>query len=153
MAEQIFYGDASFKKNVAVAGKITATAGTASGEVATKGQVDAAQAAASLRSNHTGTQPASTISDFATAVDTRIDNKIAVLVGGAPETFDTLKDIADWIAENDTTELVSTVSAHSTAISDLQDAVDALEANGGGGSYKATIGDGTASTFTITHGL
>ncbi len=39
---------------------------------ATTAYVDAGDAASRQRSNHTGTQPASTISDFATAVDTRV---------------------------------------------------------------------------------
>lgn len=155
MATQSFYGDVEFKKAVTVVGKVTATAGTAAGELATKGQVDAAQAAASLRSNHTGTQPSSTISDFATAVDGRIDTKIATLVNLAPSDLDTLGEIASWIAqdETDTAALVATVSGHTTSITDLDTRVDALETGGGGGSFKADIGDGTASTFTLTHGL
>jgi hypothetical protein len=52
--------------------------GTASTDVATKGQVDTAVTTAESRANHTGTQLASTISDFDTQVRTsRLDQMTA----------------------------------------------------------------------------
>jgi len=152
MATQIHYGDLDLKKNLTVAGKVIATGGTASNELATKGQVDASYSTAILRSSHTGTQLSSTISDFNTAVNALIDTAMDALIGGAPSTFDTLKEISDWIAANDTTDLIADVAANTAAIADLQDAVENLQA-GGVGSYKQDIGDGVASTFTVTHSL
>src|SRR5690348_15751525 len=52
--------------------------GTSSTDAATKSQVDAAKAFAIFRTNHTGTQTASTISDFDTQVHTsRLDQMAA----------------------------------------------------------------------------
>lgn len=48
------------------------------------------------RSNHTGTQLSSTISDFQTAVDARVN----AIVGAAPAALDTLEEIADAL-DND----------------------------------------------------
>jgi len=152
MATQIHYGDVEFKKGIVVADKVVATGGTAANELATKGQVDASYVQARLRSNHTGTQLSTTISDFDTAVNALIDTAMDALIGGAPSTFDTLKEISDWIAANDTTDLIADVAANTAAIADLQDAVENLQA-GGVGSYKQNIGDGIASTFTVTHSL
>lgn len=151
MATQNFYGDAAFKKTVAVTGIISHADGTSANHGATKSQVDAAYSSARLRSNHTGTQAAATISDLSTVVDGRIDTKIATLVGGAPSTFDTLAEIATWIAsdESGTATLVGRVT---TAEADIA-ALEAAVGTGSGGVFKATIGDNTASSFTITHGL
>jgi len=148
MATQNFYGDAAFKKTVTVTGTITHADGTSVGQGATKGQVDAAYSNARLRSNHTGTQAAATISDFSTVVDGRIDTKIATLVGGAPSTFDTLSEIATWIAsdESGTATLVGRVTA-------AESAIDALETGAGGAVFKANVGDGTAFSYTVTHSL
>lgn len=151
MATQNFYGDVAFKKAVTVTGKVIATGGTATNELATKGQVDTAYGTAILRSSHTGTQAAATIVDLNSVVDGRIDTKIATLVGGAPSTFDTLAEIATWIAsdESGTATLVGRVT---TAEADIA-ALEAAVGTGSGGVFKATIGDNTASSFTITHGL
>jgi hypothetical protein len=152
---QTIYGDVNVTKGLTVGGKVVATPGTASNELGTKGQIDAAQAAASLRVNHTGQQPSSTISDFSTAVDSRIDTKINTLVGGAPGTFDTLKEIADWIATDNTgtAALTTRVGTAETNIAGLESAVTALQTGSGGGVYKSTIGDGASAIFTITHNL
>jgi hypothetical protein len=56
------------------------------------------------RANHTGTQPSSTISDFDTAVDARIEN----VVGAAPSALDTLAEIAD--ALNDDPDFAATMT-------------------------------------------
>lgn len=151
---QTIYGPVTVTNGLTVGGKVVATPGSASGEVATKGQVDTAQASASLRANHTGTQSASTISDFGTQVDSRIDTKIATLIGGAPSTLDTLKEISDWIASDvsGTSALTGRVSTAEGNITTLQGQVAALS-GGGGGIFKSTIGDGSASAITVTHNL
>jgi hypothetical protein len=48
------------------------------------------------RANHTGTQASSTISDFDTAVDARIEN----IVGAAPAALDTLQEIAEALGDD-----------------------------------------------------
>lgn len=53
------------------------------------------------------------------------------LVDGAPEALDTLKEIADWIKEDETASeaLVAKVEENADAIADLQDALEALDAD------------------------
>ena len=124
--------------------KIAAEAGTASNELTTRSQLDAAEAAAKARANHTGTQPASTISDFTTAVDARVQ----LIVGAAPAALDTLQEIAD--ALGDDPNFSATIT---TQLGSLDTRLDTLEASSTAGSFAATIGDAIASTFTVTHSL
>jgi hypothetical protein len=86
---------------------------------------------ATLRSNHTGTQTASTISDFAAAADARI----TAFVGAAPTALDTLDELA--AALGDDANFSATVT---TALG--------TKAKG----FAANIGNGT-TTQTVTHGL
>jgi hypothetical protein len=132
MANHIFYG------------KITHEAGTASTDGVVKSQLDTGVADAKARANHTGTQTSSTISDFSTAVDARISNVIA----GAPTALDTLNELAAALG-NDPNFAATTA----TALGDLDTRIDALEGASPGSTFKANIGDNTASTFTVTHSL
>ena len=84
------------------------------------------------RANHTGTQAASTISDFASAVDARI----AVLTAGAPAAMDTLDELANALGDD---------PAFATTITNL--------INARAKTFSQDIGDGTATTFVITHNL
>ena len=59
-----------------------------------------------------------------TDVTTQINNAISELIGGAPETYDTLKEIADYIAENE-----EAVSALNSAIGNKANASDLLYSN------------------------
>jgi hypothetical protein len=93
--------------------------------------------------------------------------RIAALVNSAPGVLDTLAEIASALGNdaNFATTVANAITAAadranhsgtqlSTTISDFDTAVNALiTASGGGGSYATTIGDGTATSFTITHGL
>jgi hypothetical protein len=124
--------------------RLAAQAAQASTELATKGQVDTAQAAALNRANHTGTQTAATISDFTTAVDARVQ----LVVDAAPAALDTLNELA--AALGDDPNYSATIT---TSLGGLDSRIDALEAAGGTSNYKQTIGDAAASTFTITHNL
>lgn len=67
-----------------------------------------------------------------TAMDTAISTAISGLIGGAPETYDTLKEIADYIAEHqdvvDTLNAAIGNKADKTAVEALQTAVNALGA-------------------------
>lgn len=72
------------------------------------GSAAAAQAAAVQRANHTGTQLASTVSDFSTAADARIAaasiNALTDVTVTAPSTGQVLKyDGAAWINDTDAT--------------------------------------------------
>lgn len=124
--------------------KIAAQAGTAAGELATKSQLDAAEAAAKSRAAHTGTQTAATISDFNAAADARV----TLIVDAAPATLDTLNELA--AALGDDANFSATVSGQ---IGALDGRLDTLEAAGGTSAFKQNIGDATQSTFTVTHNL
>jgi hypothetical protein len=132
MANQVFHS------------KLTIEAGTASTDAVTKSQLDTAEAAAKARANHTGTQTAATISDFNSAVDTRVQ----LIVDAAPAALDTLNELA--AALGDDPNFSATVT---TSLGDLDTRIDALEASSSAGSYKATVGNATDSTFTVTHNL
>lgn len=58
-----------------------------------------------------------------------INDAIATLVDGAPETFDTLKEISDWISndENNTAKLVADVAKNTNAVAELRPYVDAQD--------------------------
>ena len=58
-----------------------------------------------------------------------INEAIATLVDGAPETFDTLKEISDWISndENNTAKLVADVAKNTNAVAELRPYVDAQD--------------------------
>jgi len=125
-------------------GTVSAEAATASDHLSTKAQTDAVQAFAIARANHTGTQPASTISDFTTEVDARVQ----LIVDSAPSALDTLNELA--AALGDDPDFAGTIT---TSLGDLDTRIDALEAASGSAIFKQDVGDGAASTFTITHNL
>ncbi len=60
------------------------------------------------------------------SVKKQVKDAINAVVDGAPETFDTLKEIADWIGsdESGTAELISKVAANEQAIADNKAALD-----------------------------
>lgn len=60
------------------------------------------------------------------SVKKQVKDAINAVVDGAPETFDTLKEIADWIGsdESGTAELISEVAANKQAIADNKAALD-----------------------------
>lgn len=123
-------------------GKISHEAGTAATDGATKGQVDAAEANAKNRAAHTGTQLASTISDFQAAVDARVQT----VVGAAPGALDTLAELASALG-NDANYAATTT----TALGGLNTRVTALEgASGAPTSY--TLAAGASSVVTHNKG-
>lgn len=125
-------------------GKIAHEAGTASTDGVIKSQLDTGVADAKARANHTGTQTASTISDFNTAVDARI----ATVIDGAPTALDTLNELA--AALGDDPNFAATIA---TELDTIDGRLDTLEGSSAAASYKQTFGDAAASTFTITHNL
>ena len=60
------------------------------------------------------------------SVKKQVKDAINAVVDGAPEAFDTLKEIADWIGsdESGTAELISKVNANTKAIADNKAALD-----------------------------
>ena len=60
------------------------------------------------------------------SVKKQVKDAINAVVDGAPETFNTLKEIADWIGsdESGTAELISKVDANTKAIADNKAALD-----------------------------
>lgn len=125
-------------------GKVTHEAGTASTDSVIKSQLDSGVTDAKARANHTGTQLASTISDFSAAADARI----ALVIDGAPGALDTLNELA--AALGDDPNFAATTA---TALGALDTRVDALEAGGSIAVFKATIGDGVAADYDVTHSL
>ena len=130
MATQKFYG------------KVSHEAGTAAGDGVIKSQLDAGVADAKARANHTGTQTASTISDFTTAVDARVQ----LIVDAAPAALDTLNELA--AALGDDPNFSATVT---TSLNSLDSRLDTLEASAGTSVFKQTFGG--SATQTITHNL
>ena len=62
-------------------------------------------------------------------VDTKISTAISGLIGGAPETYDTLKEIADYISEHqDVVDALNAAIGQKAAASDLTAAVSRIAA-------------------------
>jgi hypothetical protein len=97
------------------------------------------------RATHTGTQAASTISDFNSAVDTRVQ----LIVDAAPAALDTLNELA--AALGDDANFSATIT---TQLGALDTRLDAIEANGGPvKKFTQLIGDGSATNIAVTHNL
>lgn len=88
------------------------------------------------RANHTGTQAASTISDFTSAVNALITTAINNVIDAAPGTLDTLNELA--AALGDDPNFATTVT---TALGLKLEMV------------TANFGDGSAQSFNFSHGL
>ncbi len=69
----------------------------------------------------------SALTDYAktSEVDEQITKKIADVVAGAPEAFDTLKELADWIEnhQTDATTMNSAINKNTSDIADIQSSV------------------------------
>jgi hypothetical protein len=120
--------------------------------VATGATANSPDATLLSRANHTGTQTASTISDFTSAVNSIVQG----VVGAAPTALDTLQELAAALGND--ANFASTVTnslAQKANISSLA----AVATSGTYASltakpvYVATIGDGTATSYVVTHAL
>lgn len=60
-------------------------------------------------------------------IEDKVSNAVSSIVDGAPEAFDTLKEIAAWISsdESGTADLIAEVAANKKAIEDNKSAIDA----------------------------
>ena len=88
------------------------------------------------RANHTGTQTASTISDFNTAADARVTAGISAVIDSAPTALDTLNELA--AALGDDPNFASTIN---TALG--------LRTR----KFAANYGNGALTSFTVNHAL
>ena len=125
-------------------GQVAHEAGTQSTDGIIKSQFDLGIADAKNRANHTGQQPASTITDLTEAIDARI----STVVDGAPTALDTLNELAAALGDNP--NFSATVT---TQLGDLDARIDTLEAGTSAGGYKTSVGDGVDSVHTVTHDL
>lgn len=68
-----------------------------------------------------------------TAVADQISAAVSAVVNGAPEAFDTLKEVADWVAEHGNTaaDLISVVADQGEQIAALDTKIDAIGAISG----------------------
>lgn len=68
-----------------------------------------------------------------TAVADQISNAVSAVVNGAPEAFDTLKELADWVSEHGDTaaNLISVVADQGEQIAALDTKIDAIGAISG----------------------
>lgn len=104
------------------------------------------------RANHTGTQLAATISDFAAAADARIN----LIIDAAPATLDTLNELAAALGDdpNFATTMTNALAAKASIASLAAVATAGTYASlTGKPLYTVTIGDAAATSFTITHNL
>lgn len=110
----------------------TATEKTKLSGIATGATANAADATLLARANHTGTQPASTISDFNSAVDARVANVVA----GAPAALDTLDELAQALGDDANFATTVTNSLATKAA-----------------RYSVDIGNGALTSIVVTHNL
>lgn len=133
VAKQIAYYDGTTVRRVPYTG------GTGGGDAVTlEGQAGAYYL---NRTNHTGTQLASTISDLNTilagyATDAELQTALNALVDAAPGTLDTLNEIAAALGDdpNFATTITNQIAAKA-------------------GKFSAVIGDGTALAYNVDHNL
>lgn len=61
-------------------------------------------------------------------VDARIAAQIADIIAGAPQTFDTLKEVSDWISthEDSAAAMNTAIQANADAIDDLNDTIGTI---------------------------
>lgn len=120
------------------------------------------------RTNHTGTQAISTVSGLQTALDGKaasshthttsqitdftsaVNALIANVIDGAPGALDTLNELAAALGDdaNFASTVANQISGLDTRIDDLEDS-EATASH----KYSTTIGDGSATTLTVTHNL
>lgn len=111
-----------------------------------KDAADAAQSAAEATAAEKATAAENAAKGYADSLDTAMDERVAKLeaidhdqlvadaiaavVAGAESEFDTLKEVAEWIASDTTgsAELQTTVSGHTESINTINSDIDALEA-------------------------
>ncbi len=83
------------------------------------------------------------LASILTDTDTKISAAIDALIGGAPETYDTLKEISDYISTHaDAAEAISAMAtANKTALDALRTKVETLETSGHTHANKTVLDD------------
>ena len=114
----------------ALTGRVDDNANAIAGE---KARAEAAEAA-----------NAKAISDLSDSVAQQIADAVAGLLNDAPEAYDTLKEISDWIAAHP-----NEVAALNTSIKANSDAIDALELLVGDKAVATQITDALADYATV----
>lgn len=125
-------------------GKAVVEAGTGATHAVRKDQLDQGIVFSTARENHTGTQTIDTISD----AQSYVDGRVQLIVDSAPGALDTLNELA--AALGDDANFSATVT---TSLNGLDSRLDTLEAAATAETFKATIGNNSASSFTVTHGM
>lgn len=130
----------------------TATEKTKLAGVATGATANATDATLLNRANHTGTQTVATISDFTSAVNAVVAN----VVGAAPTSLDTLKELADALGND--ANFASTVTTQLSLKANISSLATVATAGTyasltGKPSYAANLGDGSATSYVVTHAL
>lgn len=116
----------------------------------TKVKADIAANAAAIEAEATTARAAEAanaqaIADLEASVAQDIADAVAGIVGGAGESYDTLKEIADWIAAHP-----ESVAALNTSIKANEDAIKALQALVGSKAVATQITEALASYVTAT---
>lgn len=125
-------------------GTVSGSTATESDHFTVKQQVDSLISEAKDLSNSTGALTTAQISDFTSQVNGLIET--VVDADGAAEALNTLSELA--AALGDDPNFAATITGQ---IGDLEGRINALEADTGSNAYKEDIGDGVASTYTVTH--
>jgi hypothetical protein len=115
----------------------TPTTGT---DAATKAYADDGDTAAKARANHTGTQTASTISDFHTAVRTNTISQLAAATNSLAMNFQKIVNLADGTTDQDAVNLRQMVAADTAA---------KARANHTGTQAASTISDFVATVRAV----
>lgn len=87
--------------------------------------------------------------DNTKSVRTIANEEVAKVVDSAPEAFDTLKEIADWIADDETgaAALTNTVASHTTTLADITNAETGILAQAKG--YTDTQIPAALAAYTV----
>ena len=117
--------------------------GVAAEHATTKAQLDTGVADAKNRANHNGTQTSSTISDFTTAVDARVQQ----VVGAAPAALDTLQELAAALGNdpNYAATITSQLGSLDTRLNTVEAAGTPVR------TFSTLVGAGSGSSFNVDH--
>lgn len=124
--------------------------GQAAGDATNKAQLDAGLADARNLASATGQLAVAQATAILAAAAADAQARTAALIGAAPQTLDTLEEIAARLSDD--TDALASIS---TQLGQITGRLDDLEAGGSGGSgvraVARTVGDGAASLLVVDH--